>query len=928
VNERIHRHQHHGSESEWVAELVAQAAHYLPAQAPIHAFVHHNTLHAFEDLPFDKAVVEAAALFSTDPFPSEEMFKTALASGRILVRDIDAALDRESLITDRPLWPGALSQREFWRKRVQHLFEVPSAKTLRWQIDETDLLRDHGAIWQSLEAFAPLRSRTQSKHRQRDRLLDAVGFDCDAYVHPLLIRLTGAFLDQGVSYWPMPDREDGFLAAVRRLYGRPGGPPDPHFQGLADLLCKQENESWNAETTIAWALNELGHAKDEWPLVVRSTLLALPGWAGMMHQFELTPEKAPVQARAATLVDFLAVRLILECVVLRYARTQCQAHSNRNRTEKDLTLVYEALVVALALLPNPETLLDAQHASRWMNETAACSSLARRRILHHAFERRHRIETLDALLAHNQRILRAPETTTQIVFCIDDREESYRRHVEEIDPSIETFGYPGFFGVAMSFQGARDIAPRALCPVVLKPTHFVVETEATPRRSMVGRILHHYHVGRSTLVRGALISITGIFATLPLTLSVLSPRLAAYRKPKTNERDSELHFVHDPNAQPRSDGLRVGYTFEEMADIVAKMLVETGLKDRLKALVLLVGHGSTSVNNPHIAAYGCGATAGGSGGANARVLAAMANRPETRAILRERGFSIPEGTWFVGGLHNTCTDDVVFFDETKVPASHREHLSRVKDVLNRASVQNAHERCRLFGVVPIDIAPDAAKRCVESRSVDLSEARPEYNHTKNSMAIIGQRKWTRGLFLDKRAFLVSYDPKSANPDGSTLTNVVMGSVPVGVGINLEYLFSLVDNHYYGSGTKLPHNITGLLGVMDGHASDLRTGLYHQMVEIHEPVRMLGVIEASPEMLLQLMANRPAVDRLVRNEWLYLAAWDPERGTMHLFEDGEFRPYTPESTTIKSVSRSQDVYTGTRNPLPCVHVQASWQGGST
>ena len=41
---------------------------------------------------------------------------------------------------------------------------------------------------------------------QRDGLLQQTGIDLDDVIHPLLIRLGGAFLDQGMAYWPMPDR--------------------------------------------------------------------------------------------------------------------------------------------------------------------------------------------------------------------------------------------------------------------------------------------------------------------------------------------------------------------------------------------------------------------------------------------------------------------------------------------------------------------------------------------------------------------------------------------------------------------------------------------------------------------------------------------------------------------------------------------------
>lgn len=207
---------------------------------------------------------------------------------------------------------------------------------------------------------------------------------------------------------------------------------------------------------------------------------------------------------------------------------------------------------------------------------------------------------------------------------------------------------------------------------------------------------------------------------------------------------------------------------------------------------------------------------------------------------------------------------------------------------------------------------------MEGRADDLAQPRPEYGHATNAYCIVGRRSRTRGLFLDRRAFLVSYDP-SRDDDGTILARIMAAVVPVVAGINLEYYFSYVDPTGYGSGTKLPHNVTSLLGVMDGAQSDLRTGLPWQMVEIHEPTRLAMVVEGTRDRLLRVVETNPAIERLVRNRWIWLACLDAESGTLWELRDRGFVAHTPEHALPVVTGESADWYSGKRGFLPPVAI---------
>jgi uncharacterized protein YbcC (UPF0753/DUF2309 family) len=437
---------------------------------------------------------------------------------------------------------------------------------------------------------------------------------------------------------------------------------------------------------------------------------------------------------------------------------------------------------------------------------------------------------------------------------------------------------------------------------------------------VLGRAAHGAHVAARSPAFGAVLSsFVGVLASVPLVARTLFPRLAArvravFGRVIATPPRTRLVLEREPRCAPGATGPHRGFTLDEMTANAERLLRDIGLIDAFAPLVLLLGHGSGSQNNPHKSAYDCGACGGSSGAPNARGAAQALNNPRVRAALGRRGIRVPDGTWFVGGLHNTCDDSVTLFDLDRVPDARHPDLDRACAEIETGLDRNAHERCRRFLSAPLNQSPAEARRHVEGRSEDLAQVRPELGHATNALAHVGRRERTRGLYLDRRAFLTAYDPTQDDENATTLARTMAAIFPVCGGINLEYYFSHVDSPGYGCDTKLPHNLASLLGVMDGAASDLRTGLPWQMVEFHEPVRLLIVCETTPKKMTKVLDGNPMGKEMTANGWVQLAVQSPDSNELMVYEDGEFRPYRPQAQGLPVAASSADWYRGCRDHL--------------
>lgn len=795
------------------------------------------------------------------------------------------------------------------------------------------------------------RAREHRLDNPDDLMRQVAGASPSEAANDILIPYCAGFLDQGLAAWPLPVRQLGFYRGFLRLFGRAAG-PSPLHRALASEFDRLDRGNVDVSDCIVQSLQQMGISpEEERPFLVRS-LLALRGWAGMLWQAEARGDRIPRPAPPGTLVDYLAVRLVIERVALVVlARSHLGLkdspvgiieHLRRHRLPQEPVGVEQRafLVFQLAQLFgwSAERLhqLSGTQWSQLLEELHVFGSLARRRCFQHAFERRLRNAALQAIATHREES--GPEADVpvfQAMFCIDAREESFRRHLEETEPRCQTFGVAGFFGVPIYYRGIHDAHFATLCPIVVRPKHWLVEEvlltdeerhqRRTRSRRVLGQASLQVQQGSHGLIAGAILTAGfGVLASIPLVARVLFPQLAASIRSAANRfveapPQTRLHIERIAESpSPLPDG--IGFNVEEMAGFCERLLRDIGLTEGFSRLVFVVGHGSSCLNNPHKSCYDCGACSGSAGGPNGRAVAMMMNDPRVRALLNERGIAIPEQTRFVGAQHDTAVDAVQFFDLDLLPGTHRNDLQTARATLNEACERNAHERCRRFYSAPLNLSPAAAHRHVRERSEDMAQTRPEFGNATNAYCIVGRRQLTRGLFLDRRSFLVSYDPLSDDERLTILERILSAVVPVCEGINLQYTLAAIDPAGWGSGTKLPHNVTSLLGVMDGARSDLRPGLPWQGVEIHEPVRLLFVVEATIAGIEQILARNAAIARIVVNGWVQFAVRDPRDASLHYLSRGRFVPFQPQAIPLPVVRTSRDWYRGSRDHLEFAEIR--------
>jgi uncharacterized protein len=800
------------------AHLLHNLKHFLPSQTPLKDFIHHNSLHAFQNQKFFDAIFSASKIFGIKATFHINEYRKLYTTGRI----------REDIMTT-------------------------VIKSKKLDVD----------IWKQKMLTGKYNSDASSRvGTTRDKWKDRLEFDLNDKVQPKLFRIICSYLDQGISLWHFPKENLGLIAAIRYLENNSY---TSFFQSKLVKNIIKNSSLCNVEYLLKCVVGN----DAQYHNYLFDQQFSHKGWSGIVSAIESAPDTL-LYPKAISLEDLIILELLLELDALEIG------------LGKGFAPLYD----------QNENVANNYFLSEAKSETEEVLEMWQL-----AFEWTYFDDILSALKQNitSNGVSTTSDRSFQAIFCIDERECSLRRHIENVDTQSETLGCPGFFGVEFYFQPHNGKFYEKLCPAPVTPKYLIKETGVTDDRKHELMYTKNTH----TFFRGFLTALSlGFMAAYKLVDNIFNPTMSpAISDAFAHMNISGVLTIENKDIRDRENNLQIGFTIEEMATRVENLLRGIGFNNNFADIVYIVGHGSSSANNPHHGAHDCGACSGRPGSVNARVFAFMANHEGVRKILTTKGFYIPTTTIFVGALHDTASDEMAFYDEMIIPNLLRPKHDFNKSSFEKALDQNAKERSRRFASIDTNKDIKHVRNEIRKRSVSLFEPRPELGHGTNALCFVGSRALTKGMFLDRRAFMNSYDYRT-DPDGALLINVIRPLPIVCGGINLEYYFSRMDNYKMGAGTKLPHNVMGLIGVANSSDGDLRSGLPLQMIEVHDPVRLMILVEQRPQIVLNTIKSDSNLYEWFENEWVHITAIDPDSNEFFYFKNGVFENYIPTDQNIR------------------------------
>ena len=247
----------HFSEEHVIHEL----KHFLPSQQALKDFIHHNSLHAFQQMKFYDAINKASKIFGFQVHLELNDFRELYETKRI----------REDILENCIAEKKGKEQVDEWKKKLLHQ---------KYETNNQPRIGNLRKYWK-----------------------DYFYFDLDNTVHPLLFRITCSFLDQGISIEDYPIGGKSFTESIKHI---------EQNSFVSFFKTKKVRQLFlSGNYSITSLLQTIVGKQEYFEQYLFDQAFAHHGWSGFVNAIEDNPQTL-LDTKKINLKEFIAFELLME----------------------------------------------------------------------------------------------------------------------------------------------------------------------------------------------------------------------------------------------------------------------------------------------------------------------------------------------------------------------------------------------------------------------------------------------------------------------------------------------------------------------------------------------------------------------------------------------------------------------------------------
>ena len=384
-----------------INDLVKSASKVIAPLGPINTFAARNPWVGLERQSFEQVARRFKDTCDVDIYPNDSMLQSAWNRGEInqdfLEMGLQHWLDLQSLELPREVAERFCRTALMLDKQSSKQLAVPGLKSLAKKLSrfKSQITEKH-----SVQTYSQRLEQLGS---------EKVAEDLNCHI----IKWCKLFLDESQAVWSMPNREEGFYHAWRRLVQY-----DPALNHTVRKQLKDLPKE--ADDALKEALLALEIPYSEIQDYLEAHLLALPGWAGMM----LWRSQQSTQENSL-LTEYLAVRISMEWALIK-------PHLPLPEQRMEDKVLLEPLIASWVhwgdLPINAWSQLSSTEIKARLTLAYRFDKILRNRLWLEAWEKTYEDQLMKMITSKQHTVAEnVKPALAQFVFCIDVRSEPFRR---------------------------------------------------------------------------------------------------------------------------------------------------------------------------------------------------------------------------------------------------------------------------------------------------------------------------------------------------------------------------------------------------------------------------------------------------------------------------------------------------------------------